>query len=281
MAELTDLRYACQTYSWQMSLDTYAGRVEHMVGQAAGAGFAGFEPELVMLGRSWSIAGLRDILTASGLELAALVLAEPWLGVGETAQERAEADRVIAATAALPGAKIVLCPLPGPDRATLGQPDVRARQDRVMARMRDVAERAAEAGVRCTFHPNSPAGSLFRTEEDYRLMAELLPEPIGYTPDLGHIAKGGMDPLTVVRDWGDRVDHVHVKDLAADGRWAETGTGTVDVVGVLEHLAGRGYGGWVTFEDESPQAEQDPDAAAARNGRYVERLATTISGRAR
>ena len=281
MADLTGLRYACQTYSWQMSLDTYAGRVEHMVGEAAAAGFAGFEPELVMLGRSWSIARLRDILAASGLELAALVLAEDWLGVGETASERADADRVIAATAALPGAKIVLCPLPGPDRATLSEHDVRARQSRVMVRMQDVAERAAEAGVRCTFHPNSPAGSLFRTQEDYHVMAELLPGLIGYTPDLGHIAKGGMDPLTVVREWGDRVDHVHVKDLAADGRWAETGAGVVDIRGVLEHLAGRGYGGWVTFEDESLEAEQDPDVATAKNGRYLQQLTSRVAGSAR
>jgi inosose dehydratase len=281
VTDLTDLRYACQTYSWQMSIDTYAGQVEHMAGGAAAAGFAGFEPELVMLGRSWSIAGLRDLLTAHQLELAALVLAEPWLSVGETAQERANADRVIAATAALPGSKIVLCPLPGPDRATLAEQDVRARQSRVMARMQDVAERAAEAGVRCTFHPNSPAGSLFRTREDYHRMAELLPKLIGYTPDLGHIAKGGMDPLTVVRDWGDRVDHVHVKDLGADGRWAETGTGIVDIMGVLEHLAGRGYGGWVTFEDESPQAEQDPDLATARNGRYVAQLRSHVAGSVR
>jgi inosose dehydratase len=277
MADLGKLRYACQTYSWQMSIDTYAGRVEHMVQAAAAAGFSGFEPELVMLGRQWSVAELRDILAARSIELAALVLAKPWLGDEESTDERADADRVIAATAALPGSKIVLCPVPGPNRSTLDRRDVQARQTRVMGHLRAVAERAAEAGVPCTFHPNSPAGSLFRTQEDYQRMAELLPELIGYTPDLGHIAKGGMDPLTVVREWGDRVDHVHVKDLAADGSWAETGSGTVDIAGVLTYLAERRYGGWVTFEDESPQAEQDPDTATAKNGRYVEQVCQPVA----
>jgi inosose dehydratase len=277
VVDVPGLRYACQTYSWQMSIETYAGQVEHMVQAAAAAGFAGFEPELVMLGRQWSIERLRDTLAASQIELAALVLAEPWLGTEETTQERADADQVIAATAALPGSKIVLCPLPGPDRATLDQRDVRTRQIRVLARMQGVAERAAEAGVACTFHPNSPAGSLFRTQDDYHRMADLLPALIGYTPDLGHIAKGGMDPLTVVRDWGDRIDHVHVKDVFADGAWAETGVGTVDIAGVLQHLAERGYRGWVTFEDESPQAKQDPDTAAARNGRYVEQMCHRVA----
>lgn len=150
-----------------------------------------------------------------------------------------------------------------------------------MSRMAAVAKRAADAGIACTFHPNSPPGSLFRSPEDYRRMADLLPDVIGYTPDIGHIAKGGMDPLTVLREWGDRVDHVHVKDLAADGSWAETGAGAVDILGVLEHLAARDYSGWVTFEDESAQAERDPDAATRNNGRYVARLCRTADERHR
>ena len=59
------IRFACQTYSWQMSIDRYSGRVEHMVGRAAAAGFAGFEPEVVMLGPSYLDASrLRDVLGA-------------------------------------------------------------------------------------------------------------------------------------------------------------------------------------------------------------------------
>ena len=278
MSDPAELRYACQTYSWQMSIGAYAGRIEHMAQAAAAAGFTGFEPELVMLGPRWSVEQLRDVLAASHLELAGLVLAERWLGTEETTSERADAARVIEATAALPGAKIVLCPLPGPDRRTLDAREVQARQVRVMARMDAVARRAAEAGVACTFHPNSPAGSLFRTPEDYRRMADLLPPSIGYTPDVGHIAKGGMDPLSVLREWGDRVDHVHIKDLAADGSWAETGAGTIDIPGLLRHLADRRYTGWVTLEDESSQAERDPDAAAARNGRYVATLCRAARG---
>ncbi|MDO9395636.1 MAG: sugar phosphate isomerase/epimerase, partial [Herbiconiux sp.] len=116
---------------------------------------------------------------------------------------------------------------------------------------------------------NSPAGSVFRTPADYAVLAELLPDGVGFTPDLGHLAKGGLDPLQVVRDWGDRVDHVHVKDLHTDGTWAPTGEGIVDIEGVLRHLEARSFPGWVTFEDESRSAEADPDAATRRNGRWI------------
>lgn len=269
---LADLRYACQTYSWQMSIDRYRGRVDHMVATAAEAGFAGFEPELVMLGDRWSPAGLKDTLAAHALQLAALVLVEPWRGSVETDAERAEAELLIGAAASFPGTRIVLCPYPGEDRV-----DLRERQRNAIACMTAVAERAADRGVACTFHPNSPAGSVFRTAEDYAVMADLLPETIGYTPDLGHIARGGMDPLTVVRDWRSRVDHVHVKDLAADGTWAETGAGVVEVRAVLDFLVATGFDGWVTFEDESPQAESDPDRATRRNGRFVAELISWAS----
>lgn len=258
-------RFSCQTYSWQMSIDRYRGQVAHMTSVAARAGFAGFEPEVVMLGDGWSIDGLRRDLDAAGIALAALVLAEAWTGRAEASTERSRADEAIAAAAAL-GATLVLVPLPGADRSRL-----RERQEAAMSCMTAVADRAAAAGIRSTFHPNSPPGSVFRTAEDYAVMRELLPATIGYTPDLGHIAKGGMDPLAVVREWRDRVDHVHVKDLAADGSWAETGHGVVDIDGVLRYLADTGYDGWVTFEDESASAEADPDRATQLNGEWVRR----------
>lgn len=263
---IADLNFACQTYSWQMSIDRYRGEIEHMAATAAGAGFKGFEPELVMLGDNWTASQLQQTLGDVGISLAALVLVEPWSGPIENDLERADAERVIETVAALGGSKIVLCPLPGTDRGNL-----RERQDNAMACMAAVAKRAADVGVACTFHPNSPAGSVFRTAEDYRRMADLLPAAIGYTPDLGHIARGGMDPLTIVQQWRDRVDHVHVKDLGDDG-WAQTGTGHVNIPAVLEYLARSGFDGWITFEDESPEAERDPDNATARNGDYVRNL---------
>jgi inosose dehydratase len=275
---LDALAFACQTYSWEMSLERYRGRVQHMVATAAAAGFAGFEPETVMLGDGWTADGLDRVLDENGIGLAALVLVRAWRAPSETDAERAEADAVIDAVARHPEARIVFVNEPGADRAQL-----RERQRNAVACMTAVSRRAAGRGVRCTVHPNSPAGSVFRTAEDYDVLEELLRDTeIGFTPDLGHIAAGGMDPLTVVRHWRERVDHVHVKDVAPDGTWAETGEGTIDIPAVLGYLAETGFDGWVTFEDESPAAERDPDAATAKNGDYVRRLLTSeVEGGAR
>jgi inosose dehydratase len=258
------LRFACQTYSWQMSIDRYQGKVEHMAGIAAAAGFTGFEPETIMLEKDWTASGLRLALDGSRLQLAALCLVDEWRRPAETAEERRHADRVIDAVAAFPGAIINLVHYPGVDRSDLAE-----RQANALSCMAAIAERAAERGIACSFHPNSPPGSVFRVAEDYELLLAELHPLIGYTPDTGHIAAGGMDPLSVVKQHRDRVKYIHVKDRFAEGGWAPTGEGAVDIAGIVDHLVATGYDGWITFEDESPLAEADPDAAVMNAGRYV------------
>ena len=101
------------------------------------------------------------------------------------------------------------------------------------------------------------------------MLLERLPGSVGFAPDLGHIARGGMDPLSVVGRYRERVNHVHAKDMAEDGRWVLIGTGVVPVVEVAELLLRTGYDGWLVLEDESDMARQDPDAVALELGRYM------------
>jgi inosose dehydratase len=247
-----------------MSIDRYRGKVEHMTGIAARAGFTGFEPETIMLDKDWTASGLRLALDDSRLQLAALCLVDAWRLPKETDAERRHADRVIAAVAAFPGAMINLVHYPGVDRSDLAE-----RQANALSCMAAIAERAAQRGVACSFHPNSPAGSVFRIAEDYDLLLSKLHPMIGYTPDTGHIAAGGMDPLAVMKQYRDRIRYIHVKDRFAGGSWAPTGEGAVDIAGIVEYLVATGYDGWIAFEDESPLAESDPDAAVMNAGRYV------------
>ncbi|BDZ47975.1 hypothetical protein GCM10025867_02160 [Frondihabitans sucicola] len=265
MNHLNTLRYACQTYSWQMSGDRYRGDIDHMTRVAKGAGFTGFEAETLMLGPSWTESGLHSSLDAAGLDLAAIVLVHSWRNDTETPAEKVEADQVIRAVAGYPDSKIVLVNTPGPDRD-----DLFRRQDTAVSCMAAIADRAADVGVTCTVHPNSPAGSVFRTADDYDRLGHLMsPTKLRFTPDIGHITVGGMDPSRILDTWWDLIDHIHIKDVAVDGSWAATGTGTVDIPGILNTLAERSFAGWVTFEDESPEAESDPDRAVEDAGAYL------------
>jgi inosose dehydratase len=259
------LKFACQTYSWQMSIDRYRGAFDHLASTTAAAGFSGIEPEIVMLGDGWTIEAVRAAVDRHGISLAALCLALPWTDRQESADEEKAADQAIDAVAAVPGAILNLCQLPGPDRR-----DLRIRQRNVLGCIAAIAERAADRGVHCTFHPNSPPGSVFRTAEDYDLLCTALPERVGFTPDLGHVVNGGMSPLDTVTAYRGRIDHIHYKDIDVAGNWVPTGEGVIDFVGITNYLRSTDYAGWIVLEDESPSAERDPDAAAIHNGRYVD-----------
>jgi inosose dehydratase len=267
---MSSIQFGCQTYTWQMSGPSQYDRLEHIIQVGAKAGFAGLEPEVVMLSRLADPRRLKAALDAQGIRLGALCLVEDWREPQETAKERAEADQVIANLATVfPETMLALCQMPGKDRA-----DLRERQRNLLVCANAVARRAAAKGVRCTYHPNSPPGSIYRTAEDYEiLLAGLDRAVLGYAPDLGHIAAGGMDPLTIVKKYRAQVNHVHFKDMGRDGKWAAMGEGVIDFTGVVSFLHATGYAGWIMVEDECPRAEHDPDGATAHNGTYVrERL---------
>lgn len=264
------IRFGCQTYTWQMSFARYSGELGHIASVAKAAGFEGLEPELRMLGPLASKpAELKELLAKKGVELGALCLVCDWRGAKETPEEKALADSCIGSLRDFfPGSVLALCQTPGADRSSLGE-----RRRNALSCVNEVARRAADSGVTAAFHPNSPSGSVFRTAEDYEiLLAGLDASVLGFAPDAGHIAKGGMDPLKTIEGSIGLVRHVHFKDMDASGRWVEMGKGLIDFEGIVEALKNAGYKGWIMVEDESALAEGDPDAATLFNGGYVGQL---------
>ncbi len=264
---MDSIRFGCQTYTWQMSYEKYADRLDHIIGIVAQSGMAGIEPEVCMLGPYNDNPGkLASDLSARNLTLGALCLVCDWRGPEEAEEERIEADRVIHMLKThFPGTLLALCQMPGDDRRELGQ-----RQSNCIACCHDIGRRAADAGIVSGFHPNSPEGSVFRTHEDYRILLDRMnPEIVGFAPDCGHIAKGGMDPVEIFGKYATAIRHVHFKDMTPGGIWAEMGKGSIDFAGIVQVLKDSNYSGWVMIEDESPRAEADPDAVTLENGRYI------------
>jgi inosose dehydratase len=263
---MSAIQFGCQTYTWQMSYDKYSDAMDHIMEVVATSRFAGVEAEVCMLGKyRTEPAKLADALRQRNLTLAAICLVCNWSDPMESEAERAEADRVIAFLEQFPGTMLALCQMPGKDRSRL-----ESRQKNCIDCCNTLARRSADAGVPCAFHPNSPPASLFRTEEDYKvLLGGLDSGVLGFAPDAGHIAAGGMDVVRIFRQYAPMIKHVHFKDRAAAGGWALMGKGGIDFPTVTADLKRAGYHGWIMVEDESPLAEVDPDAATRTNGAYV------------
>ena len=150
-----------------------------------------------------------------------------------------------------------------------------------LAGVRAAAELARSRGFEPTFHHHMGT----RVQTPFEIERLLAGTDVGLLLDTGHLTAAGGDPVAGLRDWRDRVDHLHVKDVRLDvlrtarewdeawrgGVFCELGAGEVDLAGFLAALDG--YSGWLVVEhDWIPPPGDDAAAqieAQARNRRWL------------
>lgn len=148
--------------------------------------------------------------------------------------------------------------------------------------LHDIADAAAALGHPTVFHPH--AGTFVETPAEVdRLLATTDPARIGICLDVGHDIVGGGDPVAAVRGLGDRLWHVHLKDVDSsvldglragafaglghavrEGLFTELGAGVLDLDGVIEALIERDYDGWLMVEQDSCWGPPSESAAIGR-----------------
>lgn len=151
-----------------------------------------------------------------------------------------------------------------------------------LERLRGADELARSFGARTSFHPH------FGTYVEQAPEIDMLLEHtgIGLCLDTGHFALGGADSVGYLSAWGDRVNHVHIKDvrlsvLAAarergatdiDSWWDEVsvplGAGDAPVEAVLSALAESGFDGWIVVEQDGPPATAENWDGILRDQRH-------------
>jgi inosose dehydratase len=272
---MSQARIACQTYTWQMS-GNYVGKLDHIIQLLSTTGFGGVEPETQYLGGLADPAALSKALQDAGIQLASLCLVEDWLGAEENGEERQRADACLDLLQHFPGTLLNLCQMPTirpTDPAQLAQ-----RQANLLQCAHAVAARGKHLGIQSAYHPNSPEASIYRTAEDYEVLLAGLDDDLGWIPDCGHIAKVGMDPLSLIQEHRALVQHIHYKDMDAAGNWREMGQGIIDYKAITRFLVETGYTGWFVVEDESDRAIPEPDQVTLDDWAWIdEHLAPILS----
>ena len=277
---MANIRFGSQVYTWFMqgTGKAYDNKLDHMIKIAAQAGFESIEPMVLEISQSalgcskyWlgdfaDPKRLKDVLDQHNMKLAGLALVCAWDGDTETPAEREAADWTIDFLKHFPGAMLGTVTLPS-GRAK----DVQRRRLNVARNVNNVSLRATDAGLKCSYHPNSPPASLVRTQEDYDVvLSSLDPKVTGWTPDVGHIIRGGMDVIATLNKWAHLVHHIHYKDFSGNGPepWAQMGTGKLDFHKITEWLVQHQYEGWIICEDEAHIAVDDPDGVTLQNGQW-------------
>lgn len=151
-----------------------------------------------------------------------------------------------------------------PGRGSETDPLPDAAWDRLLANTERAAALVRASGFEPTFHHH--AGTFVESPDEIdRFVARI---DVDLTLDTGHLFIAGGDPLDAVRRWGDRINHLHLKDvdltvlrrvLAAGGGMPEVwtsgafvafGKGDIDLDAVMTEIDGRGFEGWVVVEQD-------------------------------
>ena len=259
---------------------------DHVLDEIAALGFDG--TELGPLGYYPAQPDqLRHALSARGLRLAAGFVMEPLHDPAQRERILGVARGTCAALAAAGAPVLVLIEALVPARsATAGRSDAAPRLDdrawaQLIERIEEISALAAgEFGLDVVFHPHAGTYVEFADEVE-RLLGATDPARVGLCFDTGHAVYAGIDPLALCRAHGERIRHVHLKDVnaaalarararectfeqaVADGVFRPLGRGTVDFAAVAAALADGGFDGWVVFEqDRAPGAPGARDEAA-------------------
>jgi inosose dehydratase len=143
-----------------------------------------------------------------------------------------------------------------------------------------------ETGLRTVFHHH--IGTWVETPaETERLLDMTNMNLIGLCFDTGHWKFAGGDPVSGIKQFSDRIWHVHFKDhepnvarqsreqawdgptSVGHGVFCELGKGDVDFQAVRDTLKDLGYDGWIVVEQDVLPGMGTPKESAQRNRDYL------------
>ena len=148
------------------------------------------------------------------------------------------------------------------------------------------ADRCRARGYEPTFHHHT--ATYVEAQWEIERMLELT--DVGLCLDTGHLLLGRGDPLTAVREWSTRINHVHLKDarqavleeIVAEAApvqeiwrrqaFCALGEGDIAVDAVLDALHEIGYSGWLVVEQDILPDPDHPEQSMVdqrRNREYL------------
>ncbi|HEX5780550.1 MAG TPA: TIM barrel protein [Solirubrobacteraceae bacterium] len=269
----------CEVPGWghQLAADRVFGEMAALGVRATELGPIGYLP--------FEPAAIREQLDRHGLQLVGgfvpLVLHEPEL-------DSAEAERVAAVLAAA-GAEVFNAALVADTEWSAPRKLDDDAWNRLAHHLREVDKRVEQHGLTLALHPH--VGTQVETAADVERALALT--DCGWCLDTGHLLIGGVDPAEFARRHGDRIVHVHLKDVdmavarrglslvqaVQAGLFRPLGAGDVRIDEVLDGLDG--YARWLVLEQDTALTGEEPPVGSGpvtdvrQSIEYLQRLAST------
>jgi inosose dehydratase len=126
----------------------------------------------------------------------------------------------------------------GPNGVKRASFDFKASKSDIVSALNEICKSVDGEGITPALHQHT--GTCVESRDEvYSVLEAVDTRYVKFGPDVGQLAKGGADPVKVVKDFLPLIRHVHLKDWNGGPHWAEycpLGQGKVDVPGVLALL---------------------------------------------
>jgi inosose dehydratase len=155
-------------------------------------------------------------------------------------------------------------------------------------KLAEFSTRLKETGITLAYHYHLKM--IVETAEDIDAFCEATSAEVGLLLDTGHAYAAGADYAEILRKFGSRVVHIHLKDVRRDvlerarqndwsfnsgvreGMFTVPSDGDIDFSAIGKFLRTSGYRGWVVVEAEQDPAKAPPKLYAEKAYHFIKKL---------
>ena len=250
---------------------TWGNDSEQAIKDIAGLGFYGFETFGNVLEAWEAKGGLERILDAHKLPL---ISAYCSCNLVEPAKRKEELEKMARWAALIQKCGGTVSVI-GPNSIKREGYDFKANRDNIIVSLNEVAKMLTDKGLVPVLHQHT--GTCIETRDEvYAVLDAVDSHYLKFGPDVGQLAKGGSDPVQVVKDYLPLVRHMHLKDYSGGDAflgYCPLGQGKVHIPAILEMLEKANSQLTVMVElDPSPGMPMTPLETAEISKKYLKKL---------
>jgi inosose dehydratase len=154
----------------------------------------------------------------------------------------------------------------GPDNVDRKRFDFAAARADIVTTLNGIGQVMTAAGLSAAVHPHT--GSCIQTRDEIRaVMDSANARDVMLCPDTGELMAAGVDPLAIIKQYGERIAHVHIKDYnggAQHDGYTAAGRGKVNIPAIMDALEALPQAFMVMVELNPDAALNKADPATAR-----------------
>jgi inosose dehydratase len=131
-------------------------------------------------------------------------------------------------------------PVPKPKKALKTDAELAIQAKGLM----ELGEALDKRGVQLIVHHHDP--EMYEEAREWRHILKRTTLPLCI--DFMWVKRGGQDPLSILKEAGDRVATLHIRNMQNGVCTEAAGDGEIDYPGIVDYLKGRGFDGWAIVE---------------------------------